>query len=362
MRVALDSALSSYSRGFRLPGLCFPHQVSDSVAHLVDAYRLDANRAVGNQAVVSATRVAFERVLQDTVGNPPGRQRTESEEPHTAIVGVPTAAARCMGPESFPMNKVAPRINSASSGIDRPNRMMLFGSSAATWPTMGSSPGPQVRAIVQPRRVSNPPSSANRSAGQRFVFHQCGGMQHHVRASLDCILYPLSLDRMGFVMEARRRLAPNTQPAKPFHCCFHGVQSCLRPRHDTRIREAVLIVLHSDSSSPCRTAVDQAGRPSMKVDDGVEPTQEKARNRLVLFFRGRQCFFYVRVLIETIGEPPFRENVDSKAGNSCLRARMGLVRRRESPMDRRRTSSIRALAGSLWKRSRVDTILLSSLH
>ena len=61
----------------------------------------------------------------------------------------------------------------------------------------------------------------------------------------------------------------------------------------------------------------------MKVDDGVEPTQEKARNRLVLFFRGRQCFFYVRVLIETIGEPPFRENVDSKAGKFLLESSYG---------------------------------------
>src|SRR6516162_5717495 len=100
---------------------------------------------------------------------PHGRQRRESEEPQTAIVGVPTAAARCIGPESLPTYIFAPRISSASWGIERLNRITLSSIRLATSPANDSSPGPDVTTIVRPRAARPLATAPKRAGSQRLV-------------------------------------------------------------------------------------------------------------------------------------------------------------------------------------------------
>ncbi len=97
--------------------------------------------------------------------------RPGSVGPKIATTGVPTAAARCIGPESFETSRRARFSTAASSTGSRSAPRTGRGVRAAreTRAPSSLSPGPIATAQLKRLSASRSPSAANRPNGQRLV-------------------------------------------------------------------------------------------------------------------------------------------------------------------------------------------------
>ena len=110
---------------------------------------------------------------------PNGPQAVADDAPNSATHGVPTAAARCRGPVSDPMNSRAPRRIDANSMREVGGAIVAAPPEPATIiSAQARSCGPpHVTTLESPRDAKCRATSANRSEGQRFESQPAPGLR-----------------------------------------------------------------------------------------------------------------------------------------------------------------------------------------
>src|SRR3954469_12698747 len=136
-------------------------------------------------------------------------------------------------------------------------------------------------------------------------------MDHHIRTIAHRRAHFIGFPRVWFISKWRTFCRPlQTEPSKRRQCRFHAVEIRLQRWHESVVQRMILILLGTNSVSPCQTRIRKTRRASMKIDDGPEPSCKQTD--CGTFPSQRNHFGEIRIAVEARGKTRFHDHGNSK--------------------------------------------------